>query len=355
MKLRLIFIVMVVSGLLVGGVFITNSCTHEPELISEFDTICFENQILPVIQGNCIKCHGGGSGEGEGFDASDYTSIMRSVTAGNAQKSKLYQVITKIYGESAMPPDAPLSKQNRSLIMVWIEQGANDYNPCNNVDSPQPVDTSQSNINYDSLCFEQDIFPIFISKCNMCHNGEPYTNSEGETESLDKLTSYNDIKAMGVNKIISYVKKSSGDEDRMPPPNQVPPPPFTAPIPPLTADEIALLEKWNSQGAIYCDYPQKSCDTLGTISYSAKIDGIFNLCSACHSASNHQGGIDLSTPQLRVHYSTTIKPGTSESYVVGSINWSNGFSKMPLSAAKLDNCSIRSIELWIEQGCKTDN
>jgi len=99
-----------------------NACRHDPVGISQLDTVCFQTQVLPVIQTSCgiSGCHSSG---GE-FSLTNYSEIMTIVTPGNAGKSKLYKVITEVNGVNMMPPSRPLSKEQRTYIMVWIEQGA---------------------------------------------------------------------------------------------------------------------------------------------------------------------------------------------------------------------------------------
>jgi hypothetical protein len=108
------------SGLFVAGI---SSCRHNDD-ISGIPEICFEGEILPIFQSNCTMsgCH---SSSGEGMDLTTYTGIMQGVSAGNAMQSRVYTALTKVWsGEGMMPPDRPVSLQNRSKIKVWIEQGA---------------------------------------------------------------------------------------------------------------------------------------------------------------------------------------------------------------------------------------
>jgi hypothetical protein len=49
---------------------------------------------------------------------------MKSVTAGNADKSEAYQAITSAF--ESMPPDNPLPINKRTIIRLWIEQGAKE-------------------------------------------------------------------------------------------------------------------------------------------------------------------------------------------------------------------------------------
>ncbi len=95
--------------------------------ISQLDTVCFQTQIFPILQTSCgiAGCHDGGGGEGGDFSTQSYQTIMSIVKPGNAAKSDLYEVITAVNG-TIMPPKRPLTKDQRTLILVWIEQGANN-------------------------------------------------------------------------------------------------------------------------------------------------------------------------------------------------------------------------------------
>lgn len=97
------------------------SCTHDPVGIELLDTVCFSPTIMGILQSSCSECHDGST---EGFSIYDTASIMAMVTPGDPRGSQLYQVITDINGEDFMPPDHPISKEYRTLIEVWIAQGA---------------------------------------------------------------------------------------------------------------------------------------------------------------------------------------------------------------------------------------
>jgi hypothetical protein len=119
-------LVAILSGLILSLVtLMIPSCTHDPvgiELIK--DTVCFDTQVMPILVGACKTCH---DGSGEGFSMTSYTDIYNNyVTPYNPRKSKLYQVITDVNGGNMMPPspNLPVSQENRTIIEVWIAQGA---------------------------------------------------------------------------------------------------------------------------------------------------------------------------------------------------------------------------------------
>ena len=100
------------------------SCTHNTPNAVDMPEICFESEVLPIFQTGCAisGCHDNITAE-KGYIYSDYNSIMNTITAGDASKSKAFKAITSLSGES-MPPDRPLSIDARILIRLWIEQGA---------------------------------------------------------------------------------------------------------------------------------------------------------------------------------------------------------------------------------------
>jgi hypothetical protein len=99
------------------------SCTHTADL-SGLPAVCFDRDVLPVFLNSCAKsgCHDGG-GE-SGLVLNTYSNIMNGVVPGAPNSSSVYKSIVKTTGENKMPPDQPLSTENRILIRIWIEQGA---------------------------------------------------------------------------------------------------------------------------------------------------------------------------------------------------------------------------------------
>jgi hypothetical protein len=107
--------------MIVTSVTFISSCTHDADITGSPE-VCFQRDVLPVFVNSCamINCHDNASE----FSLTTYDRIVRNVVPGNAQKSKLYQVISSPWGIQRMPPDQPLSIDNRKIISLWIEQGA---------------------------------------------------------------------------------------------------------------------------------------------------------------------------------------------------------------------------------------
>lgn len=100
------------------------SCKHDAILSDNIPEICFEREVLPVYQNSCgmTGCHNG-SGE-SGYSLTDYFGISHSVVAGKPYESPSYKAIIRRSGEGRMPPDRPVPLENRTIIRLWIEQGA---------------------------------------------------------------------------------------------------------------------------------------------------------------------------------------------------------------------------------------
>ena len=96
------------------------ACTTDPVVPSE--QMSFSEKVQPIFLNNCATsgCHDG-SGE---FALETYNQILEPVKPGDPAGSKVYNVMTKLSGEEAMPPDGPLSEQQLNIIYTWILQGA---------------------------------------------------------------------------------------------------------------------------------------------------------------------------------------------------------------------------------------
>jgi hypothetical protein len=104
------------------------SCTHNTDLTG-LPEVCFERDVLPIYTNSCaIKgCHDGTGESGQALN--NYNNIFSTVVPGNPEASSSYQAITSKWGGNLMPPGQPISLDNRTMIRVWIEQGATN-NKC---------------------------------------------------------------------------------------------------------------------------------------------------------------------------------------------------------------------------------
>lgn len=123
-NMRRDFVYIIAICLLTGFL---GSCTHSTDVAGTVKPVCFEKEVLPIFLTNCAisGCHDL-SGE-ERPALTDYNSIVREVKPASLNDSRIYKVITKTWGEIMPPsPNPPLTQEQRTIIAVWIQQGANN-------------------------------------------------------------------------------------------------------------------------------------------------------------------------------------------------------------------------------------
>jgi len=133
-------------------------------------------------------------------------------------------------------------------------------------------------------------------------------------------------------KVVKYITED--DEDDI-----MPPPPYQA----LPQESINLIIQWIKEGAKNTSNCSENCNP-NTYAFAADIQPILqNHCTGCHSGSTPDAGINLS------NYSG-VSVVANNGRLFGSINHAIGFSQMPKSAPKLDDCKITKIKNWIDNG-----
>lgn len=211
---------------------------------------------------------------------------------------------------------------------------------------PTPVDTTDNGgdttvvithpCDPDSVYFNLQILPILTSNCAMADCHDVISHEEGVI-----LDNYQHVRNSGqinlsnpANSKLYRVLNDPDPGDRMPP----------APMSALTAAERALILLWIQQGAqnLSCD---ADCDTSNVTFSGVILPLIQTKCEGCHSGASPQGGVALTNfNQVR----TTVNNGS----LLGSITHAAGFTAMPYPAgsAKLPDCDVRKIQIWIDAG-----
>jgi len=300
-----------------------SSCTHKADL-ENIPEICFERDVLPVFQNSCAisGCHDS-QGESD-LVLNNYVSISHAVVPGNPYSSKAYKSIIAVSGENRMPPDKPLSLENRSLIRLWIEQGAG-LTTC-------PDTTGQGSGYVNPLaCFSRDILPVLVSRCASagCHDAITHQNGyvfSSYSTTVTAVTPGNPQES----KLYEVIKFASG-EDKMPP----------AGSPQLTVAEIDSVAAWISDGALnqFCG---ETCDTINPVTFSGTIWPILQTsCSGCHSGTSPSGGVALA------NYNN-VAAAASNGSLINALK-GNGVTRMP-PGNSFSLCRIRQFEIWINNG-----
>ena len=199
------------------------------------------------------------------------------------------------------------------VIPVKLSGGTNNPNP---ITPP-----------HDTLCFSSDILPLVIATCAKpgCHDAA--THKDGYN-----FTNYTNIRnaiALGnpSQSIIYYYAKYGSSQMRN----------TTQTLVKLDTASLSKIAKWINTGAInsICN----NCDTVN-VKYSTHIQPIITQnCLGCHS----------STGTLLTNY-TQVNAKVTDGKLYCSITWSSGCLQMPRGGAKLSDCKIRAIKMWIDSG-----
>lgn len=95
-------------------------------------------------------------------------------------------------------------------------------------------------------------------------------------------------------------------------------------------------------------YPQTQVCKTDSMSYTNNIVPILNnYCISCHSTAANQGGVAMEGYDA-------VKTYVSNDKFLNSIKHISGTSAMPKNADKLDDCTIKKVEAWIQQGAQNN-
>lgn len=126
------FIITAIALSLVTGFIVLQSGAMDvvtaahPSQISVHKNVSFKNEIQPILEQRCIKCHGG-EFPTEGLTMETYESLISGsqngqvITPGDSSNSLLFEKVES--GE--MPKRGPdLTAEQIELIQQWINEGA---------------------------------------------------------------------------------------------------------------------------------------------------------------------------------------------------------------------------------------
>jgi hypothetical protein len=302
------------------------SCTHVAN-IANIPEVCFTSDILPIFTSNCAisGCHDGGGRESR-LSLKSYSGISKDVTPGNPAGSRLYQTIISKWG-NLMPPNKPLSLENRTKIRVWIEQGAKETVCTDTTGTGGGGGTGVVK----RACFTRDILPVIVSRCATtgCHDA----NSGGERANLTSYTNIMNLVSPGnpSNSRLYTIIVSGSGESKMPPANS----------PQLSVAEIDSIGKWIGYGALN-ENCGEVCDTINPVTFSATIWPIMQTsCTGCHTGTSAGGGIIIDSY-------TSVQTIALNGNLMNSLR-GNGVPVMP-KGSSFSACRIRQFDLWVKNG-----
>jgi mono/diheme cytochrome c family protein len=88
----------------------------------------FETRIRPVLQTNCLLCHGGARIRG-GLEVTSRAALLkggehgRAVVPGDPEKSWLIRAV-RYDGKIRMPPKGKLDERQIADLVDWVKRGA---------------------------------------------------------------------------------------------------------------------------------------------------------------------------------------------------------------------------------------
>ena len=211
MKLVYFGAVIAAAGLLLG------SCQHEVLPKVNASDICFERDVLPIFVSNCAMsgCHDAGTAE-DGFVLTNYATITdRGIKPGNAKDSKIWESIE----ENEMPPNHPLTSEQKAIIKAWINDGAKNGMNCS------------SNCDSSIYTFSGSISPIITKNCVGCHQ---YPSASGSVD----LSSYQGVRDIAKSGAFVHSVQGTNGYKKMPPSGAG-----------LSECEINQIKKWVANGA----------------------------------------------------------------------------------------------------------
>lgn len=278
--------------------FITTTLAVAPYIVAAVEPVDFNKQIKPILELNCVKCHGSELGKGSLRLHTKEAAIKggddgTALVPGKSKDSPLYtSTILSADDEKAMPPrkkEKPLTPAETELLKAWIDQGA-----------VWPAGVQLTAIK--RVDFVQDIQPILEFNCVACHReGHKDGGLRLETKALAFKGGESGAGIIPGKPRDSLVYSSTtvatNDEKLMPP---------LAKNGPLKKAEIDLLAAWIEQGAEWPSgltlTPKKKEEAAGD--EVAIVTGIYQQIIAKAKA--------ITEPEMKP-FTNTI-PGTQVSY-----------------------------------------
>lgn len=92
------------------------------------DRITYQDNVLPIIQANCAKCHNEDKKKAD-LDLTSYTTVMKGggsgavLVAGSPDASKLWRAVTQVEDPTMPPNQPPLPDKDLDTIRKWILDG----------------------------------------------------------------------------------------------------------------------------------------------------------------------------------------------------------------------------------------
>lgn len=300
----------------------------------------YSKVINPLIQANCVACHGAASAasSGAGIDLSNYAKLLPYITNG-----RFWGSINHSTGFSAMPKGgAQLSTCQLTQVSKWIAGGAKNDTATVVVAPPPTCDTTK-------FLFSTTIAPLLQTNCITCHSAGNANNG-----GID-LTVFANVQAYALNgRLLGSITHAAG-YSAMP-----------KGMAQLSACNITQFTKWIAAGSKNdtatvvvtpppppppTTVPTSNCSP-DTVYFQNTIGPLINSTCAmagCHDATTKASGVNLSTYTNIVRY---VSAGNAAGSTLYTITKSGSMPRG--SVPKYTTAQLTQLQTWINQGAKNN-
>jgi mono/diheme cytochrome c family protein len=247
------------------------------------DQISFTDAVAPLLVSKCGGCHVDRA-QG-GFSMSNYNALMRGTRGGKVIEvgSGAESLLVDVIASGSMPPNGnTVSPEETQVLLRWINQGAKfdgddpdkslrdlkrgSGQPTVPDASPAPAPAPKPNIRKpkgdETVSFSLDIAPLLTASCVECHGGNN-PSAMFSTASFEQFWKGGNggaaiVPGKPAESLLVQKLKGMAPEGGQMPLNR----------PAWSADKIALVEKWISEGASF-DGPNPT-DSLSRITAVVK-------------------------------------------------------------------------------------
>ena len=193
----------------------------------------FQEEILPVFEEHCLRCHGQELMMKE-LDLSKLSTVLKGsesgpvVVPGRVSESKLFQLIES----GSMPPDLEggLPEAQRATIKAWIETG---------LASGPEEDAATQALN------QHDVIPILLRHCTTCHGLRRQGNDLDLRSRASMIRGGKSGPALTPGKPDRSLMVEMIRSGKMPPKKRL----FEVGVTPVSDADLERLRQWIQQGA----------------------------------------------------------------------------------------------------------
>ncbi|MGH9614584.1 MAG: DUF1549 domain-containing protein, partial [Bryobacteraceae bacterium] len=215
-------------------------------LTAQTKTVSYENDIAPIFQQACSKCHGGDTAMAS-LRLDSEADILKggasgaAIVPGNSAGSLLVKRILGMGDAPRMPmggdalPDASIK-----LIRAWIDQNNFAHAAAQAQPAPAPAAQTQESAK-ESPLFATKVRPILAERCYGCHGDKVHQNGLR----LDSLAGV--LKGSDSGKIVTPGNSGESRIVRRLEAQERPQMPYGGP--PLSSDQIKVIRQWIDAGA----------------------------------------------------------------------------------------------------------